>query len=244
MAYIFQQSIGSQVFRFEECSSTNDVMRNLSEINTAHHGAVVMSNFQTHGRGQAGNIWESISQKNIMLSVLVMPPSILADEQVYLNLFACLSVFDFVNAYFPNQTKIKWPNDIYVNDKKIAGLLIENSIQGTSIKNSIIGIGININQQQFENAHAISFSVLLKKDIELDTCRNELLVFLNKRYEELSLHLKYKLMNDYLNVLYKKEVKSMFKVGNEMLEGEIIGIDNFGRLKLKVENEIKLFAFK
>ena len=244
MNYISQSIIGSQIFRFKELASTNDILRELVEKETAQNGAIVISEFQTSGRGQYENSWESEEGKNLLISFFIEPENCFLSDQVNINLFVCLSVFDFVDNYFPNRTKIKWPNDIYVDDKKIAGILIENAIQGNTIKNSIVGIGININQQLFLVKNAISFFNLSTSELNLEGLVKELVKCFNYRFEELSLPLKSKLLSDYLNVMYRKNVTAKYKVNEQIIEGEIIGIDNFGRLKLEVDGELKYFSFK
>ncbi len=244
MNYISQSFIGAQIFRFDQLESTNDTLRDLVEKKTAHHGAIVTAKFQTKGRGQIANIWESDDDKNLLLSLYVTPPKILAAEQVFLNLFACLAVFDFVNKEFPDRTKIKWPNDIYVNDKKVAGILIENNIQGNSVKSSIIGIGININQSNFSVPNALSFHQISSHEYNLVELLYKLVECFNFRLEELYLQLQNKLLGDYLNVMYRKGFKANYRANGLLFEGEIIGIDNIGRLKLLVDGEIKLFSFK
>jgi len=242
--YISQSFIGAQIFRFDKLESTNDTLRDLVEKKTAQHGAIVIAKFQTKGRGQIANIWESDDDKNLLLSLYVTPQKILATEQVYLNSFACLAVFDFVNKEFPDRTKIKWPNDIYVDDKKVAGILIENNIQGDSVKSSIIGIGININQSNFLVPNALSFYQISAHEYNLVELLYKLVECFNFRLEELSLQLQNKLMGDYLNVMYRKGFKANYRANGLLFEGEIIGIDNVGRLKLLVDGEIKLFSFK
>lgn len=244
MAYIYQNTVGTQLFEFDELPSTNDKIRELHDSKMAGHGAVLKTLFQTKGRGQSGNLWESEKGKNLLISVLLEPATCSADEQVYINLVVGLALYDFVNRYFPARTKIKWPNDIYVDDSKIAGILIENSLQGSVIKQSIIGIGLNINQKNFSVPKAISMSILSAKDFNINDCYAELISCINKRYDELCLHLKYKLMNDYNSVLYRKDSKAFFKVNDRVIEGEISGIDPSGKL-IVMSNGIKqVFANK
>ena len=242
--HLIHPLIGSKVFRFDEVSSTNDILRSLADKGETSHGTVVIAQYQSSGRGQSGNSWESESGKNILLSMHIIPYNVTAPEQVFLNLFAGLAVFDFVNAFFPGKTKIKWPNDIYVEGKKIAGILIENSLQGNLIKNSLIGIGVNLNQSGFSSPKSTSFSMLAGSEFNMEDMVDRLITSANKRYDELLQDLKNKLTEDYLNVLFLKGEQAMFNIGEKAVEGEITGIDATGRLKLKVGEEIKLFSFK
>ena len=242
--HLIQPLIGSQLFRFDEVSSTNDVLRSLIDKEKTTHGAVVSAQYQTSGRGQSGNSWESEAGKNLLLSMQIVPYNLTAAEQVYLNLFAGLTVFDFVDSFFPGKTKIKWPNDIYVDGKKIAGILIENSIHGNAIKSSVVGMGVNLNQTVFLNPKSTSFHILAGKMFNMEDMLDKIITLANKRYDELLQRLKNKLMEDYLNVLFLKGEKALFKSGEIVVEGEITGIDETGRLKLKVGDEIKSFSFK
>ena len=240
--HLIQRLIGSQVFRFDEVASTNDSLRTLIDNGEASHGAVVTTQFQTSGRGQSGNSWESEARKNLLLSMHLIPYNIIASEQVYLNLFAGLAVFDFVDSFFPGKAKIKWPNDIYVEGKKIAGILIENSLQGNVIKNSVIGIGVNINQSAFLNGRSTSLQALTGREFNMDELLVNIIASANHRYDELLQHLKQKLMTDYLKVLFLRGETAQFEINDALVEGEIIGIDETGRLKLKVGKDVKLFS--
>jgi len=242
--YLSQPTIGTKVFRFETVASTNDVLHELAENKLAEHGAVVITKFQSNGRGQSGNSWQSEGGDNLLLSVLITSPNTLADKQVYLNLFACLSVFDLINSYFPNRTKIKWPNDVYVDKKKIAGILIENNIQGNSIKSSIIGIGINVNQIIFDERKAISFRKLGSKITDLRNLETELITILNSRFADLMKPNHELLMNEYTNVLYQKDELAKYRSGENIFDGIITGIDESGKLKVQTSGEINLFNFK
>ena len=114
------------------------------------HATVVSTYNQTAGRGQRGNSWESEPHKNLTFSVLLKPQHIIAREQFYISEIVSVAIVNTLRKYIIDQPiAIKWPNDIYVNDDKICGILIENTLSGYSISQSIAGIGININQQTF-----------------------------------------------------------------------------------------------
>ena len=129
--------------------STNTLMAR--EFTDAAHGTVLMATAQTAGRGQRGNSWESEPGKNVSMSVMLRPHNIAAAQQFCISEAVALAVAQTLDSRLApaNTATIKWPNDIYVGDKKIAGILIENSLSGTHIDRCIAGIGININQQHF-----------------------------------------------------------------------------------------------
>ncbi len=114
------------------------------------HATVVSTYNQTAGRGQRGNSWESEPNKNLSFSVLLRPKNIIARQQFYLSEAVSIAIVNTLKRHIPNQkVSIKWPNDIYVNDMKICGILIENTLSGYNISQSIVGVGLNINQQKF-----------------------------------------------------------------------------------------------
>ena len=130
----------------ESVDSTNEeAKRHISDIDNLS----VLSAFeQTAGRGQRGNKWTSTPGENLMFSIVLKAPKISAKDQFVLNEIASLSVVDFLSKHGIS-SRIKWPNDIYVGSKKICGILIENSLRDSAVSSSIIGIGLNINQRNF-----------------------------------------------------------------------------------------------
>ena len=131
---------------FKSLDSTNEeARRHISEIDNL---SVLSALEQTDGRGQRGNTWTSNAGENLMFSIVLKSPVLMAEDNFALNEIAALSVADFLSTY-GIKAEIKWPNDIYVGEKKICGILIENSFRGKTISSSIIGIGLNINQRNF-----------------------------------------------------------------------------------------------
>ena len=130
----------------ESVDSTNDeAKRHISDIDNL---SVLSALEQTAGRGQRGNSWTSAPGENLMFSIVLKSPALMAEDHFALNEITALSVADFLSTY-GIKAEIKWPNDIYVGDRKICGILIENSFRGNAISSSIIGIGLNINQRNF-----------------------------------------------------------------------------------------------
>ncbi|MDE7334766.1 MAG: biotin--[acetyl-CoA-carboxylase] ligase [Muribaculaceae bacterium] len=130
----------------DSCASTNSAIdRN------APHGFALMAREQTAGRGQRGNSWEAEAGKNITLSLILRPVELPAARQFELSEAVALAVADTVESLGIDRVSVKWPNDIYVGDRKIAGILIENALGGTYISRSIVGIGLNVNQREFHS---------------------------------------------------------------------------------------------
>lgn len=131
-----------------EVESTNNYANQLVLSKAAEHGTVVLAQYQNKGKGQQGNSWESEPGKNLLASIILFPDFLSAAKQFYLSKIASLAIVDFLKTE-TNDVSIKWPNDIYIKNKKVAGILIENAIKGQNLSSSIIGIGLNLNQEIF-----------------------------------------------------------------------------------------------
>ena len=140
-----------KIVYLEEVESTNLYLRQLVREEQTEEGSVVIADYQTGGRGQMGNSWHAARGENLLLSLLLYPKGMKANEQFIISRIASLAVKNMLDQ-FTDDIRIKWPNDIYWKDKKIAGMLIESDIQGKEILHSIIGIGVNLNQQLFPPA--------------------------------------------------------------------------------------------
>ena len=143
----FASRTGFALGFFDELASTNDEARDARYMN----GAVVIAERQSRGRGQRGNSWSSAEGMNLTFSAVLCPAGLRAESQFYLSKAVALSVSDTVDS-FGIESRIKWPNDIYVGDGKVAGILIENDLMGACISRSIAGIGLNVNQTAFDPA--------------------------------------------------------------------------------------------
>ena len=133
--------------KVSQTASTNTYLSRLAA--TLPGGTVIYTPCQTAGRGQKGNSWESEDGKNLTFSLLLKRPPVKARDQFCLSEAAALAVVETLSAEAGDRFTVKWPNDVYWQDKKICGMLIENSLNGTDIATCIIGIGINVNQQRF-----------------------------------------------------------------------------------------------
>ena len=133
--------------KVSQTASTNTYLSRLAA--TLPGGTVIYTPSQTAGRGQKGNSWESEDGKNLTFSLLLKFPPVKARDQFYLSEAASLAVVEALTAQAGEGFAVKWPNDVYWQDKKMCGMLIENSLNGSDIATSIIGIGINVNQERF-----------------------------------------------------------------------------------------------
>ena len=152
---------------FNELDSTNNYANQLVKEKAAQ-GTVVLAHYQESGRGQVGNFWESERDKNLLFSVILYPGFLEAGKQFYISKAVSLALADLLKEQL-NDVKIKWPNDIYVGEKKIAGILIENTVKGITLDSSIVGVGLNVNQERFfsDARNPVSMKQLLKKDFDI-----------------------------------------------------------------------------
>lgn len=235
------QTIGSHRLHFAQVDSTNAEAKRLLDNGEAKEGLVITTDLQTQGRGQYGRVWESEVGLNIMMSVVVSPLFIKVSDQFALNILSSLAVANVINDY-SESTKVKWPNDVYVHNKKIAGILIQNYIQGDRIKHSIIGIGLNVNQSSWpDDVHnATSLCLESGEQLEKEIIIKVLCQKLDDRYKRLQIDPK-TMYGEYQKNLFRKDELSIFKKGEAQLEGTIKGIDDMGRLLVEHSSTIHAY---
>ncbi|WKN41935.1 biotin--[acetyl-CoA-carboxylase] ligase [Tunicatimonas pelagia] len=234
--------LGKQLFYYESCDSTNKVATQLVQQNKAEHGAVIFSEFQTQGRGQQQKSWESAPGDNLTFS-LVLFPNLAVKHFFRLNILVSLAVAEALNNWVKDKMRIKWPNDIFYHDQKLGGILIQNNLQGTYVKSSVIGIGLNVNQLHFNHPRAISLANIRNQIIHREKLLNEILVRLENFLGELSTSDLTKLARKYDASLYGKGEKRRFEDNKDQFEGVITGVDERGRLVIEVENEPRYYNF-
>ena len=140
---------GRNLIKVKTIASTNNYALELLANNEPIEGTAIMAEYQQSGKGQRGSGWLSDEGANLLVSLIFYPRFLSPNNQFYLNIIASLAVMETVNNFCRADVKVKWPNDVYANERKIAGILIENSIRGSQIFSSVIGIGLNINQTSF-----------------------------------------------------------------------------------------------
>ncbi len=236
--------IGKKMHYLPSCQSTNDEAADLLRQGQALEGTVVITDHQTAGRGQRGNRWLSKPGENFTLSLILCPRFLAANEQFRLNIAVSLGVFDFLAHYFDSSLTIKWPNDIYVKNQKLGGMLIENTLQGNRVESSIIGIGLNINQLDFEEGRATSLRLATGKEYALDELLPDLLSAIEKNYLLLR-NRKYDFLKTrYLQHIFRYQERHLFQRGGEEVEGIIIGVAETGHLAVQINNKLEYFDFK
>jgi BirA family biotin operon repressor/biotin-[acetyl-CoA-carboxylase] ligase len=237
-------NIGEYSVYLEETTSTNDALKLMFSIENLPEGAVVYTDFQTNGRGQQNNSWESQPAENLLMSVLLQPHFLFADEQVWLNIVISLALRDIAEDFAKTTAYIKWPNDIYIGDKKVAGILIENVLQGNRLRFSIVGVGLNLNQQVFETPKAASLTYFSGAWIDPKVLRLSLNEKITHYYSLLKGKKNSQLWDLYHQHLLGKGKEAQFKLQENLVVATIMGIDKKGRLHLLLEDEIRSFAHK
>jgi BirA family transcriptional regulator, biotin operon repressor / biotin---[acetyl-CoA-carboxylase] ligase len=238
--------IGSNIIEHEKVSSTNSVAATLCREGDLPEGTVITARWQESGRGQQGNKWESEPGKNLLFSIILYPTSVKAWDQFYILKVIALGVYDALGTIIKD-VKIKWPNDIYVKDDKIAGILIENSIMGSSVKNSIAGIGINVNQQFFlsDAPNPVSLKMITGENSDLTLLLKEVCKAIDLRYNELKKGNRESLTMDYKNSLYRYCRWHSFTDDEGDFTGMIEDVTESGLLVVrKKDGSIKEYAFK
>ncbi|PKQ65750.1 biotin--[acetyl-CoA-carboxylase] ligase [Labilibaculum filiforme] len=233
------------LIRKNEIHSTNNFALELIKTQKPSGGTVVLTLSQTKGRGQRTNVWESELGKNLTISIILTPEFLPIARQFQISLVISLGVYDYLRNYL-KKVNIKWPNDIYVEDEKIAGILIEHSIMGSVLSHSICGLGLNINQVKFvsDAPNPTSLAICTGKEYDLDQELTKLLNCIENRYFQLEDNKSDQLEKDYLNALYWMKEKHQFSDENGQFEGEIIGITEYGQLRIKAMDEERIYNFK
>lgn len=242
-----------KIIRLESVGSTNEYMIEQIRIGKiVDEGTVLMAMEQTCGKGMDKNTWESEPGRNLTFSVLFKPVFLRADQQFMLNKSISLGVYDYVKTNVPHhKVSIKWPNDIYVEDRKIAGILISNTIGGSELLHSVAGIGMNINQNKFSDRlrNPVSLKHLIRKEIDLDSALHELLYFIENRYFQLVNNEFTRINTNFLESLYRLNELHLFHFKNERLTARITGVSDYGHLQLlsstneKIECDFKEIEF-
>nr|WP_236668643.1 biotin--[acetyl-CoA-carboxylase] ligase [Hymenobacter rubidus] len=237
---------GRQLVWLPTCASTNSEAQTLILQNRASEGCTVITDFQTAGRGQRGNQWEAAPAENLMLSVVWQPTFLAAAEQFRLSQAVALGVFDWAAALLGSdlKLKLKWPNDLLYGDQKLGGILIENTLSGPKIQYSIIGIGLNINQQDFAIATATSIGQITGRAYSRETLAARLLECLERRYLQLRAGQVGTLRHDYLQALYRYQEAHLFIVNGQKVRGQIVGVEDDGRLAVRIGDELRRFGLQ
>ncbi len=239
----FASTLDFNVIWLDEVDSTNNKIRQMVQAGQAKEGLLIAANHQTNGRGQQNNIWESESNQNILCSLLLEPAFLNVSQQAWFNMAMCLSVHDAL-AFYVKKVNIKWPNDVYISDKKVAGILIENTLQGQQIKQAIVGIGVNINQNRFTHQKASSLGLESNNWFDRNDVMQQILNYIKIRYNQLRLNQFDKIKVEYHQVLYGLNQVKRFETNGQIFEGVIKGVDEGGNLMVHSNGSTNLYMVK
>lgn len=228
-----------------EVESTNNYANQLI-LSNADEGTVVLAQFQKKGRGQIGNQWESEAGKNLLASIVLYPNTLSAGKQFTISKLVSLALVEFLKNEV-DDVSIKWPNDIYVGNKKIAGILIENIIKGSKLFSSVLGIGLNLNQEKFlsDAPNPVSLKQITGKEYNVKDIASEISQLIFSWYKNIETGNCSEIDSAYFSHLFRRgEWKTYFKNGSTF-EARIIGIGEFGQLQMETrDGVISEFMFK
>ncbi len=218
----------------QEVESTNNYANRLLLSDKAEHGSVVLAQYQKEGKGQAGKQWESEAGMNLLASIILHPEFLQPDKQFYLSKITSLALVDLLSSE-TEQVTIKWPNDIYVKNRKIAGILIENSIKGNYLNSSVLGIGLNLNQEKFfsDAPNPVSLKQITAKNYKVEEMAELLVFYIFRWYEKLKMNSLNEVDVRYFSKLYRKNEWAKYQKNNQLFEARITGVGEFGQLILE-----------
>ena len=210
--------------------STNNYAMGRVHDGLAKHGMLWFANEQTAGKGQRGKAWVTEKGKNIAMSLVLEPGRLQITDQFHLSAAVALACFQFFAAYAGEETKIKWPNDLFWRDRKAGGILIENKFQGKAWKWAVVGIGININQTRFDKflIKPVSLKQITGKTFNTIELAKELYALLMKNLAELKTA--ENIMEQYNEHLYKINKNVTLRNGDVKFETVIKEVSKEGRL--------------
>ncbi|MGZ3883457.1 MAG: biotin--[acetyl-CoA-carboxylase] ligase [Bacteroidia bacterium] len=246
MATLF---IGQNKIFLTEVNSTNSYASSLLKNVNTPEGTVVYTSRQTHGKGQRGNSWNAEPSRNLTLSLILKPVFLSVEKSFYLSKIAALAIHDVLTELTAGSQidiKIKWPNDILMNGRKTAGILIENTFKEQCIANCVTGIGLNVNQSDFGelNGTATSLMVETEKETSLDVAMDRLFVHYEKWYLRLRSGKTDEIDARYFRQLFRINEVSWFESSSGRFEAKLHGVSESGLLLLDLNGVIKQFDLK
>lgn len=229
-----------------QVDSTNNYANRLILSEAAEEGTVVLAHYQEKGRGQIGNQWESEPGKNLLYSIILHPHFLLAEHQFFISKVVSLALFDCLKME-TDKVAIKWPNDLYVGQKKIGGILIENAVKGRFLLHSVAGIGFNLNQEKFLSGapNPVSLKQLTGKTYDIETMAG---IFTNQIffwYDKLKQGKLEEITATYFSHLFRNGEWSRYRKNKVEFEARIVGVAEYGQLLLEDrQGRVSSYMFK
>ena len=236
------------LFKLDATDSTNSYLRQLSKNKELGKWTVVTADYQTQGRGQKGAVWQSEKGKNLICSILVKLDNFNAEDQFMLNCAVSVGIHHYLKRYNLPKLTVKWPNDIMSVSKKLGGILIENTLVSDKINHSIIGMGINVNQEKFpaDLPLAVSIKQLTHTETSRDIFLQDLLNSIQNKFELIFDKNYDELWSQYEALLYRKDKAHMFEdLKGDQFMGIIRGVSKQGTLQVeKEDSSVHAYNFK
>jgi BirA family biotin operon repressor/biotin-[acetyl-CoA-carboxylase] ligase len=240
------QIIGKVLHSFAELDSTQDQAHILLSQSRPPEGTIITAAFQRKGKGLMQNTWSSDAGRNLLFSLILYPSFLQVNRAFLLSQAMALAVRDWVGRY-ARPAQVKWPNDVYIGHKKVAGMLIQNALSGSRIQSSIIGVGLNLNQTEFPEGLPNPGSILGETGVELDPERalSELCWHLEYWYLQLQSGEWSGIHSDYLNQLYAfGELRTFIRRDGTQFLGRIAGVEENGYLLIDQGGRREAFEVK
>ena len=241
------KNLHMKLIKLDAIDSTNDFLKGLSQKENLESYTVVTANSQTKGKGQMGSKWISESSKNLITSILINNSISNINAIFDLNVVITTSIIEALVALNISHLTVKWPNDIMAENKKIAGILIENSIKENGEINSVVGIGLNVNQTNFANLpKASSLKNITNQDFDIDALLESIVFKIEMNIEKLKNNETDYFWNKYENYLFKKGKPTLFEDTNQQqFMGIINKVNRNGQLEVLLEDDsVKSFEVK
>ncbi len=238
--------MGFEHTRIEQLESTNDYLWEYASQNQLADFFTVSTAFQSKGKGQSESIWESEKDQNILMSTLVNPHALLAENAFQISRWASVAIVSYLDNKGIDNISIKWPNDIYIDSRKIAGILIQNSISGQMLSKSMVGIGLNVNQSTFNNSIPNPISLIQQTLTNFNiTDEIDLLIKEMQTHYMWVINNPQLLIDTYHQLLFQKEEWYNYESKGVQFKGKIKGVNQFGQLIVeKMQGNNRIFDIK
>lgn len=224
----------------KETDSTNKEALRMLKTGRPAEGTCICAHFQTEGKGQRSNRWLSLPSENLLVSFILYPPIHSASEPFTLSMAAALAVRETIAEFTNHPVEIKWPNDILVSGKKIAGILIENQWLGSSWHAAVVGIGININQKKFDVEHATSLSLINQLIVDPKIVLLRLQANLSAQYTRFCKKEHATLSLEYHEQLFGRKTLHTYQTAQGLILAQVVQVLHDGRLELRSSEDVHL----
>ncbi len=227
-----------------ECHSTNEELVNRAKLGKLSEGHLLYTDHQLQGKGQRGNVWESNTFQNLLFSLYLTPRSLSPKDIYMVNIAAGLAILEAVQDLIDAKVQLKWPNDLYLNDLKAGGILVESSLNAGVVESLVVGMGMNVNQKQFLNTRATSLSIETGKTFNRHDLLENIIVQFEKYYLQIRSNQKSKIIKQYYQSMRWRGEEHLFQDAESIFSGEILGVDDSGKLVVKTNESTRRFDVK